>query len=91
MVDLQQAKEHLRIDHDHEDALILGYIEAATAAAYNYLNWEDIPDDPPAPVISAILLVVADLYENREIHIDSRTVESRTYLLLLNPYRKMGV
>lgn len=91
MVDLQQAKEHLRVDHEHEDALILGYIDAATAAACDYLNWTEIPDDPPAPVVSAILLGVADLYENRQYHIDARQVENRTYMMLLNPYRRMGV
>lgn len=91
MVDLQQAKEHLRIDHDHEDGLIQGYIDAATEAAFDYMNWDEPPIPLPAPVISAVLLVVADLYENRQYHIDARQVKNQAYAMLLNPYRNMGV
>lgn len=88
---LEEAKAHLRVDHNDEDFLINGYLQAATAAAYDYLNWTEAPAVIPSPVISAVLLAVGDLYENRERHIESRMVESKTYQLLLNPYRNMSL
>lgn len=92
MISLEQAKLHLRVDHEDEDALIFHCIEAATAAAIDYLNWPETPtENIPAPVESAILLMVGDLYENRERQVDSRLTESKTYQLLLNPYRLMTV
>lgn len=36
--DLQTVKRHLRIDHDEDDALIAGYITAATAWVEQYLG-----------------------------------------------------
>ena len=91
MVDLAQAKLHLRVDYGDEDALIQQYIDAATGATADYLNWESIPDPMPAPVTAAILLAVGDLYEHREGKTDSRLVDNDTYLRLLNPYRLMNV
>lgn len=91
MVDVTQAKQHLRVDIDDDDTLIQHYIDAATAAAADYLNWETIPDPMPAPVSAAILLAVGDLYENREGKTESRLIDNLTYLRLLNPYRLMDV
>ncbi len=91
MVDVIQAKQHLRVDIDDDDTLIQHYIDAATAAALDYLNLAAMPVPTPAPVTAAILLAVGDLYEHREGKTDSRLIDNLTYLRLLNPYRAMGV
>lgn len=91
MVDVTQAKEHMRVDHDVEDVLIQTYIEAATAGVLDYLNLAAMPIPTPAPVTAAILLAVGDLYENRESKLDSRMVDNLTYKRLLDPYRAMDV
>lgn len=79
IVDLESAKEHLRVDHDQDDAQILIKLEQASAIVVNYLNkpvgtWElgaetDVDsdtDDAPYPVQAATLLVLGALYRDRE-------------------------
>ena len=74
MITLEQAKVHLRIDHDDED----GYIESLIAAAQEYV--EDIltptqdpeSEDPPVPPAvtekqrQVVRLLVGHWYTNRE-------------------------
>lgn len=94
MITLQDAKLHLRVDHNEEDALIGWMLDAAIEGAANYLNVEvgDL-DDPllPAPVKAAVLLVVGDLYANREAVGTQPYSQNPTYERLLNPYRVMAV
>jgi hypothetical protein len=42
-----------------------------------------------APIKSAALLMVADLYENREAQTERQRYRNTTYERLLNPYREM--
>jgi len=91
MITLEQAKLHLRVDHDDEDAAITAMIDASTAAALDYLNLEEMPDPMPAPVSAAILLQVGDLYTHRERQAERPYHGNPTYERLLNPYRAMAV
>jgi hypothetical protein len=43
----------------------------------------------PAPIQAAVLILVGDLYENRERQADRALHENTTYSLLLSPYRSM--
>lgn len=90
MITLEQAKAHLRVDGDDEDTIIQAMIDAATAAALDYLNVESL-EAMPAPVEAAILLQVGDLYVNRERQAEKPYFANATYERLLNPYRAMGV
>lgn len=71
LVTLVEIKAHLRISHSDEDALLEIYSKATQEYICNYIN-QDIPglaDSPPAPPESlkgVALLMIADLYENRE-------------------------
>lgn len=71
VVTLTEAKDHLRVNHTSEDTLIERMINGAVAYAENFINRE-IPgkQDPageiPADIKDAILLIIADRYENRE-------------------------
>ena len=92
MIALEDAKVHLRVDHDDEDTLIERMIEAASAAALDYLNVEGFDSNgAPAPVQAAVLLLVGDLYMNRERQADRQLFTSQTYERLLNPYRVMDI
>ena len=94
MPTLDQAKAHLRVDHTHEDALIQSMIDAATQSVANHLDMhvDDMEDyiDMPAPVAAAILLRVADLFENREAVNDRPYSKNPTFEALLNPYRSLS-
>lgn len=91
LLTLAEAKLHIRVDHDAEDALIASLIGAATAAVADYLSMdaEDIDGNAPAPVKAAALLLVADLYANREAQTERPLSENPAYRRLLNPYRLM--
>ncbi|MCE0943053.1 head-tail connector protein [Pseudomonas asiatica] len=89
-VTLEEAKMHLRVDHDEEDGHILGLIAAAETHVSNFLG-DGLPDPMPAPVKAAVLLLVGDLYENRERQGDRTLTEGTAYSMLLAPYRSMAV
>jgi len=99
-VTLSEAKAHLRVDHDAEDDLISGLIDAAEDYVSRYLErplpWEDEDGHPvpvPAAVRAAILLIVGDLYANREGRFVGTTqTDNPAVQMLLGPYRLgMGV
>ena len=89
MLTLAETKLHLRVDHDDEDALIAALMATATAACADYLNMEaaDLVGAVPAPIKSAALLLVNDLYANREAQSDRQFYKNPTFENLLNPYR----
>lgn len=90
MITVAEAKQHLRVMHDLEDALIQLYLNAAIQHVTEYLG-DDLPDPIPDPIQAAVLLLTADLYINRERQADRILHESTAYALLLNPYRSMAV
>lgn len=78
LVTLFQVKEHLRVTIDDEDADLQGKLEMASAIILDFLKLSGLPDawngesdDSPGtgvpPLVqSATLLVVGELYKNRE-------------------------
>lgn len=69
-VTLTEAKAYLRVDHDEDDALITGLIEAAKSSADAFLNnpfqASDGTAKPIPPEIKTwVLRRVSYLYENR--------------------------
>ena len=90
MLTLYEAKAHLRIDHNDEDELLQAYMDAAEQSVADYLGIE-LPAAMPAPVRAAILLRVADLYENREAVTDRSLYDNPTFARLLAPYRSLSV
>ncbi|MEO8408874.1 MAG: head-tail connector protein [Oxalobacteraceae bacterium] len=93
MITLTEAKTHCRIDGTDSDTELATMIDTATAHISNYLEVAPPYDatTAPAPVKSAALLMVADLYENREAQTERPLTENRAFALLLNPYRAMDV
>lgn len=91
MIDLAEAKLHCRIDNNAEDGAITAMIATARAAVADYLNMDpdDLDTDAPAPVKSAALLLVGDLYAHREAQGERAMHRNTTFERLLNPYRVM--
>ena len=89
MLTLEETKLHLRVDHDGEDTAIQAMVDTATAACADFLNMEvdDLDTAAPAPVKSAALLLVGDLYANRESQGERAYHQNLTFERLLNPYR----
>lgn len=96
IIDLDKVKDFLRVDHDDEDHLIEEMILSASTYTLAYLNWDDSEveeraEDLPPPVISAILLMIGDLYENRTAQAPVQLYNNRTYNRLLSPYRALAI
>jgi hypothetical protein len=80
LVTLEAAKDHLRVTDNASDALILGYVEAASDLVLRYVRapidrWDvnaigmdtqDAPEMPPRTLQVATLLIVGDLFAERE-------------------------
>ena len=88
LITLEEAKTHLRIEHDEEDAYLTGLIRQAQAAAEDYCRVTFPDEDPPEPVRLALLLFVGFYYENRDIP-DMTTYKAMrmAFDALLYPYR----
>jgi uncharacterized phage protein (predicted DNA packaging) len=92
IVSLSLAKNHLRVDQSEEDSLIQSYIDAAEQYVEGYINRTipgslDSPVTTPKPIISAILLIVGDLYENRLGASEVDLKENKAVVSFLYPYR----
>ena len=66
IVSLEEAKAHLRIQHDEEDSLIEGLIQQAQTAAEDFCRVSFEDDTAPEPVRLAVMLMVSHYYENRD-------------------------
>lgn len=89
-VTLEEAKLHLKVEHDEEDLLINSYIDAGEEAVVR--ECLDFGEVMPSPLKAAVLLYVADLYANRELQFPGvRMSTSTTIDRLIGPYRKVGI
>ena len=96
LISLELAKKHLIVDFDDDDQLIEGYIAASSSFVQEYLNrtytaqsGSEGVTDAPAPVVTAVLILVATLYRDRaEQHVNATPmVLPSTVRMLLAPYR----
>lgn len=97
-VTYEEAKQHLRVDHDFEKELIMSLCKACTEMAEHEMQrpilsrdaQTGIADDiaeVPAAVKTYVLLHVATLYENRASGLDKELKPSPFLKFLLDPYR----
>lgn len=73
LIDLQTAKEWLRVRHDDEDALITRLAEQAVGMVVDYIKRPDhgwTLETLPAHVEAAILHVLTRLYDDRSGELD---------------------
>lgn len=94
---LEEAKQHLSVEHDDDDGLIKIYADAAVSAALGYASRPAVPDDPKAVAVfkAAALLMLGDLYATRETERDTGNVAAiavpMSARFLLNPWRLLSV
>lgn len=94
MITLELAKKHLNLEQDftEDDEYILGLIDVAEKAVRVHVNDDikKIAEDKgcfPTPLVQAALLMVGNLYQNREI-VGSKTTElPNNYKYLIDLYR----
>ena len=65
VVTVEEAKAHLRIQHDDEDDYITSLIEQSQATAEDYCR-VTFDEKAPQAVRLAVLLMVSHYYENRD-------------------------
>lgn len=87
IITVEEAKAHLRIQHDEEDDLIANLIAQGQAAAEDFCRVR-FKGRAPEPVRLAILLFVSHYYENRDVPDRQVYVTMRiAFENLLYPYR----
>lgn len=96
LISLETVAVHLRLDDvdDYERAYLEMLLAAACASVLVYLNrdqfvpWSATQERPPQEVVFAILLVLADMYENRSAQTDKPLSINATVDRLLHFHRQ---
>lgn len=94
-IPLELAKKHLNLDEDYveDDEYILGLVGAAKGAVEKALNAsldrlaEENGGEVPMAIIQAILLMVGNLYQNREITGSKTAALPYNFEYLINLYK----
>lgn len=94
-IPLELAKKHLNLDDDYteDDEYILGLVAAAKGAVEKALNAsldrlaEENGGEVPMAIIQAILLMVGNWYQNREITGSKVAALPYNFEYLINLYR----
>ena len=94
-IPLELVKKHLNLDDDYteDDEYILGLIGAAKGAVEKALNAsldrlaEENGGEVPMAIIQAILLMVGNLYQNREITGSKTAALPYNFEYLINLYK----
>ena len=94
-IPLELAKKHLNLDEDYteDDEYILGLIGAAKGAVEKALNAslerlaEENGGELPLAIIQAILLMVGNFYQNREITGSKAAALPYNFEYLVNLYK----
>ena len=88
-ITLDQAKAHLNVTLDADDALLTDKLAAAKAWVSAYTAGDPDADTAPAPIREAVLQLTAWLYAQREAGLVGVTAQDLPFgfLDLLAPYR----
>ena len=89
IVSLEEAKQHLRVEHEEDDDILTTYLQQAQAAAEDYCR-ETFEDEAAEPVRLAVLLMASHFYEHRDSS-DSNAYATmmEAFHALLYPHRKI--
>ncbi|HAD84254.1 MAG TPA: phage gp6-like head-tail connector protein [Brevundimonas sp.] len=92
LFELAEAKQHLRVDHNDDDALIEGYANAAVLSCLDFCDRKLVPQGAEPVFRVAALLQMAGLYNSRESIITGTIVALNPAVEnLLRPYRIIRV
>ena len=84
---LQDVKQHLRVDHDDDDAIIETYMAAAEQAVLQHCNTALVPLGKEAVFKTAALLAVMEFYDKGAVG----ACLPQSTLNLINPHRWLRV
>ena len=88
LFELAEAKQHLRVDDDDSNALIEAYADAAVLSCLDFCDRKLVPQGAEPAFKAAALLMLGDLYNNRESVVAGQSFAvSPTIGALLGPYR----
>lgn len=97
-ITLEQAKEHLRVTHSIDDTYIEGLIPTAFQLIADELDRELTDDicltrsgELSNSLRHAAMLIIGDLYVNREAQQPEQLHNNDAITRLLNKYRRVGV
>lgn len=92
IISLDEAKAHLNVTDDADDAVITSCVEDAAAFIAGYVDCPMTADGAPNPVKRAVKMLVGTMYLNREsglIDPESRASEGPISVFdLIAPWRK---
>jgi len=92
LFDLDEAKQHLRVDGDEENTLIETYADAAVLSCLDFCDRKLVPQGAEPAFKAAALLTMAGLYNSRESIITGTIVALNPAVEnLLRPYRIIRV
>jgi len=92
LFDLDEAKQHLRVDGDEENSLIEAYADAAVLSCLDFCDRKLVPQGAEPAFKAAALLTMAGLYNSRESVITGTIVALNPAVEnLLRPYRIIRV
>lgn len=92
LLTLDEAKAHLHVDDDAQDALIGLYLDAAVQVCMTNVDRTLVPQGAEPSFKAAALLQLGDLYASREANVVAATVlVNPTVDALLRPYRIIRV
>lgn len=92
LFDLDEAKQHLRVDGDEENTLIEAYADAAVLSCLDFCDRKLVPQGAEPAFKAAALLTLGGIYNSRESVIEGATVAlNPTVEALLRPYRIIRV
>ncbi|MEF9990367.1 MAG: head-tail connector protein [Christensenellaceae bacterium] len=87
MSNAEELKQYLKVESDEDDTLIASMLEAATSVVEAVLRFPLTDfESVPAVVNQCILLMAAQMYENREGFVPSKVIDALRFLLA--PFRK---
>lgn len=88
LLTLEEAKLHLRVDDGDSDTLIEAYADAAVLSVLNHCDRQLVPQGAEPAFKAAALLMLGDLYANRETVVAGQSFAvSPTIGALLGPYQ----
>lgn len=92
LFDLDEAKQHLGVEHNDHNRLIESYADAAVLSCLDFCDRKLVPQGAEPAFRSAALLTLGGLYNSRESVIAGATVAlNPTVEALLRPYRIIRV
>lgn len=92
-MNLEEVKNHLRVENTADDDYITKLISASSAWLAQFLG-DDLPEagTTKAGIVEAAqLLLIGDLYENRQKSLTTALQTNPTFMMLIEPLRTKAV